>query len=79
MPLDPRLPPPDDVLSRFADRVAALERQMRDLQSFMQGGVLSQIPVVTALPAAGRKGRLVMLASTSAIYKDNGSSWVTPP
>jgi hypothetical protein len=79
MPLDPRVPLPDDPMSRFADRIAGLERELRDLKQFMQGGVTAQIPVVAALPAAGRQGRLLMLASTSAIYKDNGSSWVTPP
>lgn len=79
MPHDPRLPPPDDAMSRLADRLAAVERKQRDMEQFMQGGVTAAIPVVTALPAAGRKGRLVMLASTSAVYKDNGSSWVTPP
>lgn len=79
MPLNPAIPPPDDPMSRFADSLANLDRRLRNIEAFMQGGVTSQIPVVAALPAAGRKGRLLMLASTSAIYKDNGSSWVTPP
>ena len=55
--------------------IGQLERQVRNLTMFMQGGVTAQIPVVSSLPPAGRQGRVLMLASTSALWKDDGASW----
>lgn len=75
MPVNPAAPPPDGRDARVADRLQTLERKMRTIEQFMQGGVTSQIPVVAALPTAGRQGRILMLQSTSAIYRDTGSTW----
>lgn len=75
MPVDPAAPPPSTEAARLADRIGQLERQVRNLTSFMQGGVTAQIPVVSSLPPPGRQGRILMLASTSAVWKDDGASW----
>lgn len=76
MPLDPYRPPQLDPHARLLDRIAELERQMRSLLAFLQGGCVSQIPVVDALPSAGREGRLLGLSTNGKVYYDNGSSWV---
>lgn len=75
MPVDPAAPPPSTEAARLADRIGQLERQVRNLTMFMQGGVTAQVPVVSSLPPAGRQGRVLMLASTSALWKDDGASW----
>lgn len=75
MPIDPAIPPAGTPDARLADRVAQLERQLRALEQFLAGGGV-QIPVVTALPTAGRQGRLLILASDGKIYKDSGAAWV---
>jgi hypothetical protein len=75
-PADPRRPPAGTPQERSSERIAALERRIRNLESYLNGGAVQQIPVVAALPAAGRKGRAVILDSDSKLYRDNGSSWV---
>lgn len=75
MPLDPWIPPGTSPDARLADRLAKLEREVRDLQRFLAGGGI-QAPVVTALPTFGRKGRLVVLASDNKLYLDTGAAWV---
>lgn len=78
MRVDPSVPPQIDATGRLLERVAALERQVRELQSYLQGGSVQQIPSVNALPAAGRKGRLVFLTTDSKVYKDTGAAWANP-
>jgi len=75
MPVDPSLPPSIDPERRRAGNLGDLNRRLSILESFLQGGALGQIAVVDALPPAGRQGRILMLASTSAIYKDTGVAW----
>jgi hypothetical protein len=76
MPLDPAMPPAGDLTGRFNERIAALERKARNVESWLQGGTTQQFPVVTVLPTAGRQGRAVVLSSDSKLYIDNGSTWV---
>lgn len=75
-PLNPRRPPSGTPEGRTADRLAALERRFKTLEGSYSGGASMTIPVVTSLPTAGRKGRLVILDSDSKLWRDNGSSWV---
>ena len=75
MTLDPSRPPSLDPDVRVYERLAELERQMREIRAYMQGGALQQVPVVDALPTAGRKGRVVMLATDNLLYRDDGTSW----
>ncbi len=76
MPVDPAIPPPVHPDARLHERIAALERIVRTLSAYLNGGSVQQAPVVSALPAAGRQGRLVILSTDSKLYRDNGSSWV---
>jgi hypothetical protein len=46
------------------------------MEAYLQGGTVQQIPVVTALPVAGRAGRLVMLDSDKLVYRDTGVTWL---
>jgi hypothetical protein len=72
---DPYVPPSANPDVRLLERISSLERTVRTLSSFMQGGTTARIPVVAALPAAGSQGRLLMLASDSSIWKDTGATW----
>lgn len=74
MPVDPAQPPRLSGAGRDAERIASLERRLRALETQLQGGATSAIPVVAALPAAGREGRLLKLAS-GGVYVDTGSGW----
>jgi len=74
MPVDPNIPPPTSPEDRLADRLARIERELRTLTALVNGGASSQLPVVSALPAAGREGRLVKLQA-GGVYIDTGSSW----
>jgi hypothetical protein len=61
---------------QLARRLADLEARVKQLESQLQGGAVLRVPVVTALPTAGSKGRVVMLDSDSLLYRDNGAAWV---
>lgn len=76
MPLDPAIPPALDLTQRLQQRIADLEFRLRAIEAYMQGGSVGQIPVVAALPAAGRIGRLLMLSTDQHVYKDTGAAWV---
>ena len=76
MPVDPAIPPSADPQQRQAQKLANLESRLSALERVLQGGVLGQIAVVSALPAGQRQGRLVMLAADGVIYKDTGTVWV---
>lgn len=78
MPIDPTLPPPQNTDARLAERLAKLEREMRTLKTFLNGGAASQVPVVSSFASlpAGRKGRVAFNSSDGKLYVDNGSSWV---
>lgn len=72
MPVDPSIPQAGTAEGRLYERVAALERQLADLQTHSQG----EVPVVAALPTAGRVGRVRILASDGHLYRDIGTGWV---
>jgi len=74
MSLDPSAPPPSGTDERQALRIASLERRIRTLEAYIAGGG-SQLPVVSALPTAGRKGRILFNAGDGKVYADTGSSW----
>jgi hypothetical protein len=74
--MDPYRPPQLDPGARLYERLAALEQEVRNISSYLQGGSVQQIPVVLSLPPAGRKGRIVMLDSDNVVYKDTGAAWV---
>ncbi len=76
MPVNPEIPAARDPGARVAERLAAVERDLREIRSVLQGGAVAQVPVVPVLPAAGRQGRVVMLATDTNLYKDTGSAWV---
>ncbi len=74
MPIDPTIPPSTDPAQRAADRLAALERRLAALET---GSGLLAAPPVAALPAPGRKGRLVTLDDgTGSVYVDTVDAWV---
>lgn len=75
-PINPARPPATDPDARTAGKIAELERRIRTLESYLQGGATQQVPVVQGLPAAGRKGRLVILNTDGKLYRDSGASWV---
>jgi hypothetical protein len=62
--------------ARVYERLADLEQRLRNMEAYLQGGTVQQIPVVTALPVAGRAGRLVMLDSDKLVYRDTGVTWL---
>lgn len=76
MPLDPYMPPAGTPSERLADQIADLNRRLKNIEAFLQGGAVQQFPVVDALPTPGRKGRAVVLSSDSKLYVDNGTSWI---
>jgi hypothetical protein len=76
MPVDPYRPPSLDPGARVYERLADLEQRLRNMEAYLQGGTVQQIPVVTALPVAGRAGRLVMLDSDKLVYRDTGVTWL---
>lgn len=75
-PVDPAAPPPSGLDSRVQARLEVLERKINSLESFINGGASGQFPVVSSLPTAGRKGRVVFNSSDSKVYVDTGSAWV---
>lgn len=70
MPIDPAIPRTGGATERVFERLAALERRIAVLEAN------SALPVVAALPAAGRAGRVVMLASDGKLYRDTGAAWI---
>ena len=76
MPVDPSQPPQLEPSARVYQRLADIEARMRAVESYLQGGATQQVPVVSALPTAGRKGRVVMLDSDNLLYRDTGAAWV---
>lgn len=76
MALNPALPEPTGQAQRLVTEVAALMRRVETLERALQGGTASAHPVVDALPAAGRAGRVLMLASDGKLYADTGAAWV---
>ena len=76
MPPDPRHPPGSSIEERLLARVVELERQVRVLTGYTNGGSASQLPVVDSLPPAGRIGRAFVLRSTGTLYVDDGASWI---
>jgi hypothetical protein len=75
MPVNPAAPQPSSRDERISDRLAALERKVGNLESFINGGSSGHLPVVSVLPAAGRAGRQVFLTSDSKLYVDTGTVW----
>lgn len=82
MPLPPANPARAHPMThdeRIATRLAALERHVRTLEQYISGGSTQQIPVVDVLPAAGRKGRIVIYTGSGTpdrLWRDNGALWV---
>lgn len=76
MPADPRRPSAGSLDERLVARIADLERQVRTMASYVNGGAASQLPVVLALPAAGRVGRALVLRSNGKLYVDDGLNWI---
>jgi hypothetical protein len=74
MAVDPTIPPSSNPDDRQNQRLAQLERKVRALEALVAGGA-NQIAVVTALPTAGRQGRIVVLTSDHKLYVDTGSAW----
>lgn len=78
MALKPGIPDPinRDPLQKAYARIADLERRVANLERMLNGGAASQLPVYSALPTAGRQGRIVILATDGKIYRDTGAAWV---
>lgn len=76
MPLDPAVPPIPGPEGRLLERLARMDSDYGPAARLMPGGASPSVPVVEALPDAGRQGRIVMLQATSTVYIDNGTSWV---
>jgi hypothetical protein len=76
MPSDPAAPPHLASEARVYQRLAELESRMRNVESYLQGGSTQQVPVVTALPTAGREGRVVKVAGDNRLWVDTGTAWV---
>jgi hypothetical protein len=76
MPLDPAVPGATSPEGRLMERLAALEKKVRNMEQYHSGGTTQQFPLVTVLPTAGRKGRAVVLSSNSKLYIDNGVAWI---
>ena len=76
MPIDPAQPGAASADGRMAERLAALERSVRVLESYLQGGALGRVPVVDSLPPAGSVGRVYMLSGDLLLYRDTGSAWL---
>lgn len=74
MPVDPAVPRSLDPTVRMAERLADVERQLRALAGYLQGGAVQQVPVVDSLPAGVREGRWVKLRG-GLLYVDEGGSW----
>jgi hypothetical protein len=75
MPVDPRVPPSPDPRARPWEALSNLERLVKTLEAQLQGKATDSIPVVAVLPAVGRQGRVLMLASDSTIWRDTGTAW----
>lgn len=76
MPIDPAVPESTHANLAQAQRIANLERRIRNLEAQTQGFVSGGFPVVTALPPFGREGRAVVLHSDHKLYIDTGTAWV---
>ena len=73
---DPSIPDSLNPGQRRAQQTADMERRLRRLETFLQGGVAGRIPPVDVLPPPGRKGRIRYLTTDDKVYVDIGSSWV---
>lgn len=78
MAVDPFIPRTPGVEANIAERLASLERTVRTLSTFLNGGASGQVPVVASFASlpAGRRGRVAFNSSDGKLYVDNGSSWV---
>lgn len=76
MPFDPAQPPQLEPGRRVYQRLSELEGRLRSVESYLQGGATQQVPVVAALPTAGREGRVVKVAGDNRLWVDTGSAWV---
>lgn len=76
MPVDPAQLPPLEPGARVYQRLSDLERRLGTVESYLQGGATQQVPVVTALPTAGREGRVVKVAGDNRLWVDTGAAWV---
>lgn len=77
MPIDPSIPDSIQPDVRTLAKISNLERRVQTLESQLQGGAVPSVPLVSALPGAGRKGRVVMLVSDFKLYADTGTAWVS--
>jgi hypothetical protein len=75
VPVDPYRPPSLDSGARVYDRLADLEQRLRNIEAYLQGGTVQQVPVVAALPAAGREGRVLKVSGDSRLWVDTGVAW----
>lgn len=71
--MDPNVPGSAHPAVALAERLAAIERQLRGLNA--PGSAIGQIPVVDVLPTFGREGRVVVLRSDWHVYLDTGLAW----
>lgn len=74
--MQPGQPPSLDGTQRIWNKIGELERFVRSVGALVNGGAVGQLPVVDSLPAAGRKGRAVILAGDGHVYRDTGAAWV---
>lgn len=76
MPLDPNMPHAPSAEGRNAERLAAIEHDLRVIKQYLSGGSTQQFPVVSVLPTPGRMGRAVVLSTNGKLYIDSGTAWV---
>ncbi len=70
---DPFAPLNPEPGAQVWQRLAALERKLRELET---STVAAAIPVVAALPAAGREGRVMKVSGNPSLWLDTGAAWV---
>jgi hypothetical protein len=73
---NPKAPPPTEGLARIWAKLAELDRRLSNSESYFNGGAAAQVPVVDALPPAGRLGRLVILRADGKLWRDDSTTWV---
>lgn len=79
MPINPKFPAAQTPEARVAERLQTLERKLRNMENFLQGGATQQIPVVDITTfTPGRRGRIVIHSGDSKLYRDTGAAWVNP-